>query len=155
MKSLSHLSVGKVLRLISSGIQSVYFILALVIATCLVIFGVISLSGELKIYTISYFNTVFLVPIVLIAMLLGMILVQRTSSSNRQSQNKHFQYKLSKREYEVLQLIRDQKSNQEIADHLFVEKSTVKTHINNIYKKLGVTQRGDLIHLKGNFTFNL
>ena len=32
-------------------------------------------------------------------------------------------------------------SNQEIADRLVVAYSTVKTHINNIYNKLGVNSR--------------
>ena len=36
------------------------------------------------------------------------------------------------------------KSNKEIADALFVSVSTVKTHINNLYKKLEVTDRDTL-----------
>lgn len=48
---------------------------------------------------------------------------------------------LSKRELEVLQLIADGHSNQEIADLLFVSLNTAKTHISHIYAKLGVSRR--------------
>ncbi len=48
---------------------------------------------------------------------------------------------LSERELEVLRMIAAGLSNQEIADRLVVAYSTVKTHINNIYNKLGVNSR--------------
>jgi LuxR family transcriptional regulator, maltose regulon positive regulatory protein len=48
---------------------------------------------------------------------------------------------LSERELEVLTLIAAGKTNQEIAGELFVAKSTVKTHIKNIYLKLDVRNR--------------
>src|SRR5918994_174638 len=43
---------------------------------------------------------------------------------------------LSERELEVLQLIAAGKSNRRIASELFVSLGTVKTHINNLYRKL-------------------
>ena len=48
---------------------------------------------------------------------------------------------LSSRELEVLRLIDQGLSNQEIAGRLVVAPSTVKTHINNLYGKLGVQTR--------------
>lgn len=48
---------------------------------------------------------------------------------------------LSERETDVLRLIAAGLSNQEIAEQLYVEVSTVKWHINNIYSKLGVRRR--------------
>ncbi len=48
---------------------------------------------------------------------------------------------LSERELAVLRLIAEGLSNQEIADRLVIAVSTVKTHINNIYGKLGVGSR--------------
>ncbi len=48
---------------------------------------------------------------------------------------------LSAREVEVLRLIEQGLSNAEIADQLTLAPSTVKTHINNIYGKLGVQTR--------------
>jgi LuxR family maltose regulon positive regulatory protein len=48
---------------------------------------------------------------------------------------------LSERELQVLRLIAAGYSNREIADELYIGLSTVKTHINNIYGKLGVSRR--------------
>jgi LuxR family maltose regulon positive regulatory protein len=48
---------------------------------------------------------------------------------------------LSERELEVLQLIAAGKSNRRIASELFVSVGTVKTHINNLYRKLDAHSR--------------
>jgi LuxR family maltose regulon positive regulatory protein len=48
---------------------------------------------------------------------------------------------LRERELEVLALIAAGKSNKEIAGTLFVSMGTVKTHINNLYRKLDVGSR--------------
>ena len=52
---------------------------------------------------------------------------------------------LSKREYEVLELISQGLSNQEIADKLFVSTSTVKTHVSNVLAKLDSKRRTQAI----------
>ncbi|GAP16142.1 ATP-dependent transcriptional regulator [Longilinea arvoryzae] len=62
---------------------------------------------------------------------------------------------LSSRELEVLRLIDLGMSNQQIAEKLTVAPSTVKTHINNLYGKLGVqtrvqaVNRAHALHLLG------
>ncbi len=48
---------------------------------------------------------------------------------------------LSERELEILHLIAAGLSNQEITLHLVIAMSTLKTHINHIYSKLGVSSR--------------
>jgi two-component system, NarL family, response regulator LiaR len=48
---------------------------------------------------------------------------------------------LSKRELEILGLLAQGHSNQEIAGRLFVSLSTVKTHIQNLFEKLDVKRR--------------
>jgi LuxR family maltose regulon positive regulatory protein len=48
---------------------------------------------------------------------------------------------LTEREIEILRLVDDGLSNNEIADKLIVTVGTVKKHLNNIFGKLGVTSR--------------
>jgi DNA-binding CsgD family transcriptional regulator len=48
---------------------------------------------------------------------------------------------ISKREYEVLELMAKGLSNQEIADKLFVSLNTIKTHSSNLFLKLEVGRR--------------
>lgn len=49
--------------------------------------------------------------------------------------------RLSQREIEVLQLVAQGHSNQEIAKRLHVSNATIKTHLIHIYDKLGVDDR--------------
>jgi len=55
---------------------------------------------------------------------------------------------LSQREMDIVGLILSGKSNKEVALALNIELSTVKTHVNNIYAKLGVNNRKDLDRYK-------
>ena len=48
---------------------------------------------------------------------------------------------LTERETDVLKLIARGRANKQIARELFVAMSTVKTHVNNLYRKLGVSSR--------------
>jgi DNA-binding NarL/FixJ family response regulator len=48
---------------------------------------------------------------------------------------------LTMREREILVLIRDGASNQDIANQLMIELGTVKNHVHNILKKLNVSRR--------------
>lgn len=48
---------------------------------------------------------------------------------------------ISSREMEVLQLIAEGLSNQQIADQLFVSPNTIKTHLARLFEKLGVGKR--------------
>jgi ATP/maltotriose-dependent transcriptional regulator MalT len=52
---------------------------------------------------------------------------------------------LSARELDVLRLLDAGRSNTEIASDLFVEQSTVKTHLIHLYRKLGVSSRTQAI----------
>lgn len=52
---------------------------------------------------------------------------------------------LSKREFEVLELIAAGLSNQNIAERLFVSTSTVKTHVSNVLAKLDASRRTEAI----------
>ncbi|WP_298138854.1 response regulator transcription factor [Flavobacterium sp.] len=52
---------------------------------------------------------------------------------------------LSNREKEILQLIGEGKTSQEIADSLYIGKRTVDTHRKNIIKKINIHGKTDLI----------
>ena len=59
--------------------------------------------------------------------------------------NQHLADPISEREYSLLQLIYDGKTNKQIADALFISANTVKKHINNTYLKLGAGSRATSI----------
>lgn len=77
-------------------------------------------------------------------------LLNSTASNIQQSHNFNYienKYSLSDREKEVLHLITEGKSNAEICEILFVSLSTVKKHVYNIFNKVGVNSRTQLINL--------
>ena len=55
--------------------------------------------------------------------------------------NDHLIEPLTNREVEILNLIGQHLSNDEIAQALFVSPLTVKSHIRNLFDKLGVKRR--------------
>ncbi len=56
-------------------------------------------------------------------------------------------YNISERELEVIHLILQGKSNQEIENELYIAVGTVKRHVHNIFEKLNVKSRLQLINL--------
>jgi DNA-binding CsgD family transcriptional regulator len=67
--------------------------------------------------------------------------VVRVNPDFRLNQAELERHGISRREYEVLELIAQGLSNQEIAERLFVSPNTVKTHSSNLFSKLGVRRR--------------
>lgn len=64
-----------------------------------------------------------------------------TTSDFEIDRNELSKRKISKRELEVLHLMAKGKSNQEIADELFVSLPTIKTHAANLFEKLDAKRR--------------
>ncbi len=56
-------------------------------------------------------------------------------------------YGITQREQEVMALLVEGKSNKEIEDLLCISFSTVKNHVYNLYKKMEVNSRAQLMHL--------
>ena len=54
-------------------------------------------------------------------------------------------YDLTMREREVLLLLLNRLTYEEIAERLFISTNTVKTHVGNVYKKTGVSSRKELV----------
>jgi ATP/maltotriose-dependent transcriptional regulator MalT len=58
-------------------------------------------------------------------------------ASSVQKREEYFRTKgLTKSEMRVMEFILQGKSNAQIAEQLYISKATLKTHINNVYKKL-------------------
>ncbi|WP_298546818.1 LuxR C-terminal-related transcriptional regulator [uncultured Aquimarina sp.] len=80
-----------------------------------------------------------------IACLIIIALVFLIFKRRRNSQNNNL-VSLSKQENTIKELIISGKSNKEIANELFISINTVKTHISNIYSKLHISSRKELIN---------
>ena len=99
--------------------------------------------GQLAIY--RYFKTEYYVALVAVVFLCIGIFLANKKTSIDQIQTDDLLGDLTQKELLILKQIADGKSNKEIASDNFVELSTIKTHINNIYSKLGVNSRKDAI----------
>jgi len=53
-------------------------------------------------------------------------------------------YGFTPRERQVLALVSDGRSNQEIAEHLFITRKTASVHVSNLMAKLGAANRGEV-----------
>lgn len=87
-----------------------------------------------------------LIIICSISILLNIVLLYHRTKKIQKPSSDIWQT-LTKQEQNILDLLLSGKSNKEIADVLFVSVSTVKTHINNVYKKLNVQSRSEVKNL--------
>ncbi|MBC2846494.1 response regulator transcription factor [Winogradskyella flava] len=85
---------------------------------------------------------IVLYSILVLSLLLNAFLLFRYWK-RKQSKTKELKAKLSKQEQVVLEHLLQDKTNKDIAESLFLSVSTVKSHTNNIYKKLNVQSRDD------------
>ena len=60
-------------------------------------------------------------------------------------------HQISSREQDVTRLLLEGKNTRDIAQELFISVPTVKTHVSNIYRKLGVKNRWQLITMIQNY----
>lgn len=91
---------------------------------------------ENKYSTSRFIN--FILGFLLFAVVIYFFSIKVTKTKKRNQE-------LSKQELNVKKLIIEGKSNKDIAEKLFISLSTVKTHITNIYNKLNVSNRAELI----------
>lgn len=59
--------------------------------------------------------------------------------------NVQVKYELTRRELEILEEVYSGKTNTQIAETLFISESTVKAHIYNLFRKLGVKSRVEAV----------
>lgn len=73
--------------------------------------------------------------------------VKAESSSEAVIEGISKRYKITKRECEIVTQICLGKTNQQIADELFISLQTVKDHTHRIYSKIGINSRMQLVQL--------
>ena len=76
-----------------------------------------------------------------------MTLMHQLPKDNSKLQKAVTAFGLTKRETEVLSLVYERRSYEEIGIKLFLSKNTVKSHIKNLYFKIGVASKKELIDL--------
>ncbi len=92
----------------------------------------------------SSFNwTYLLIGLLATSLVLNFWLISKARAKRKHSHSEITE-QLTKQEQNVLDLILKENSNKDIADALFVSVSTVKTHVNNVYKKLNVNSRDEI-----------
>jgi DNA-binding CsgD family transcriptional regulator len=94
-------------------------------------------GGNLNSYTYWLFGLLLLS----LGLNVWLIYYQLKNQKNRSTALKS---NLSKQEKIVLEQLLLDKSNKEIAEALFLSVSTIKSHTNNIYKKLNVQSREEV-----------
>ena len=62
-----------------------------------------------------------------------------------------FRHEISRREQEIIEKICEGLTNQQISEMLFISLQTVKDHSHNIYKKLGVKNRVQMVNMIRNY----
>ncbi|SHJ33993.1 regulatory protein, luxR family [Maribacter aquivivus] len=84
-----------------------------------------------------------LLALLLLSISLNVYFVFKQRNTSRNLQNDSLA-KLTEQEHNIVQQILENKTNKEIAAAMFISISTVKTHINNVYKKLEVSSRDEI-----------
>uniref|UniRef100_UPI00321653F2 helix-turn-helix domain-containing protein n=1 Tax=uncultured Draconibacterium sp. TaxID=1573823 RepID=UPI00321653F2 len=90
-------------------------------------------------------SVVILILLIVIVLLFSTSRKKLAQLKNDDDKYRSSYSKLTVKEQEILQLLAAGKTNKEIAQELFVELSTVKTHINSIYKQLQLANRKEAV----------
>ena len=94
---------------------------------------------------IHYFaiGTTFL--LIIVSILFSLIFKTEEKESSVDVGRQLMKKKLTSREIEITTLLLTGKSNKDIAAVLFVEESTIKSHLKSIFKKMNVNNRNQLM----------
>jgi DNA-binding CsgD family transcriptional regulator len=98
--------------------------------------------SEIKTEESSSLGFIKITSILLLVIYIAFRLFKYKSKFRRSSSKS--QTELTPQEGRVYKAIQNNKTNKEIAAELFISVSTVKTHINSIYKKLNITSRKEI-----------
>ena len=120
--------------------KKTYWIYGISLGLLLILLQVVEYKAMVRDLSLEWFGFIIGGLFLVIGVWMGTWLVNK-KQQHRSNVNKGKELGMSSRELEVLGLMADGLSNQEIADGLFVSLNTVKTHISNIYMKLNVQRR--------------
>lgn len=90
-------------------------------------------------------NLNYLLGIILLSLFITLLFLLKKLKKKRKKEIVNEVSTLTKQEHKVAELICNGMSNKEIASNLFISSSTVKTHIRNLYSKLEISNRQQLI----------
>ena len=71
--------------------------------------------------------------------------MESLSEHSKNQIKNHLARTLSRREVEVVVLVLEGKTNRDVANTLCVAEKTIKFHLTNIYKKLNISRRSQII----------
>jgi DNA-binding NarL/FixJ family response regulator len=122
----------------------------LLITALLILFRIASIYHLYSDIADDIWLGIFSVLFLIIGIILSRKLFVRTLVVTREkpatlNHNQLIKSGLSKREAEILLLMHEGLSNQQIADKLFISENTTKKHISNIFQKLQVERRTEAI----------
>ena len=131
------------------------YLLAIALVLTSIAISIRGSDGKIKLVLHNYSGLLFLMVVVstfLISLYfkitsrrISSISIQIREQSKIKSDGNNAQIdELAGRQKEVYDLIISGKTNKEIINELFIEQSTLKSHINQIYKKLNIKSRREL-----------
>ena len=100
-----------------------------------------------KAYTTEIYVVLVAVGFLCLGVWVGLKVTSRRRVSDSFAVNERALQELgiSKREHQVLSLLAEGQTNQELADSLCISPNTIKTHLNRLYEKLEVNRRTQAI----------
>lgn len=99
---------------------------------------IIGAIGMAKYHSDGYFSQLDCIRFHYLAKIISSVLIHELKNDWNDSL-------LSKREREVVQLVKEGKTNESIAKELHISINTVKKHLQNIYQKYSVNNRTQLV----------
>lgn len=102
------------------------------------------IHNELKAKYTNQDLILFLLVILCVCLITYLVIIKYRKTSFKNDKEDSLRL-LTPKEIQVYKFILEHKTNKEIALLLFISNATVKTHINNIYRKLNIKSRKELI----------
>ena len=123
------------------------FVFGSIIVSVLLLFQLSKYSMVNGDFSLEFILVVIAVSFFMIGIYVYKTMYLRPSESKEIDQQKIESLEITRREYEVLQLISKGLSNKEIASQLFLTESTIKTHVSNLLVKLNAKRRTQAIQV--------